>query len=264
MITAGQMKKLAREALAGEDFAEELFLPHTDAVRKVTFASHAKVEGTPEWAEMVQQAKEKIAHARKKGYEPAYSAQEYVFALLSLEAAQQYVADSQASLLRLHGDVRSTLSLALAGELHSTMREEGTRGRKLAVYDICAHLLPILSQHPSSSVFYEGGVAPYGYGLQETLGVDEDISAVSKEGARERARALRELTGAHYVLIETGAAPQDRVRLSGKKPQTFVCTLVGDTERIYHKEIDTSLRQSFDAQAAELMFHALVDMYRGE
>lgn len=117
---------------------------------------------------------------------------------------------------------------------------------------------------PGSSSYFEVGLVPYGKGARLHVGEQQGTgsSVVTPAAAEQSAKNLQQTFGVHYALAETSAAPRLDVPKSARKPEVYLCGLVGSS--VQHEEkhtIDTPFRAVFNARTRELMYGMLRRMY---
>lgn len=151
--------------------------------------------------------------------------------------------------------------------LSEKLRKQHEVGKKLAVVETSARLSPCLT-FVGSSNYLESMMVPYGKKARRALGEKQVQSLVSSEAVEESVRNAQRLFGVDYVLAETSAAPRDEVPKSKRKPEVYLCALMGGNTKIMtldttHQVIDTPFREEFNCRVRESMYFALKKMYGG-
>ena len=257
---------LIRSEEAG--LATWLFLPHRLNLTADVEAKRQDLQVSGGWDLELQKATRDLeAWKQQSGREQSYTAESLAEARLIREMANVYEDIHSFPLNR--GD---TDHLALIREdmkqsrFRKILMAEGKGFKKLGLVELSARLLPALT-FPGSSAYFEAGVLPYGMLSREAIGEDPKVSVksfISAAVAEESAANLQRQFKVHYALAETSAAPRNDIPKSGKKPEIYICGLVGDTKLTQHQVIDTPFREEFNATARELMYIMLKKMYGAE
>jgi len=251
--------------LIGKDdagLAEELFSEHRTRLIANTAAKKRWMEDFGEWSAEVEKAAADLQTWREQsGKEQVYTPDSLVEARLRREMANAYEGNHSFPLNRSDTDHLALIREDMKqGGLAKILMKGGEEANKLGLVELSARLLPALT-FSGSSIYFEGGIVPYGKEFRIVIGEAPSKSFVSAAVAEESARNLQRQLGVHYALAETSAAPRSDVPKSGKKPEIYICGLVGDTTYAQHHIVDTPFREEFNAVARELMYELLKRMY---
>ncbi len=234
--------------------ADDVFKEHRDRLNELT--ELISLEGY-----MSEAVRDIEIWEKRSGMKPTYTANELAQARRERNAANDYQNDQFFELQLLDGEHLACISNVVYRNLSHFIMEKNEFDKKLGVVELSARLMPALT-FPGSSKYFEVGIIPYGKDSRKAIGEKPLNSFVSSKVAKESATNLARTFGVHYALAETSSAPREDVPKSGKKPEVYICGVVGN-EVLFeqHHLIDTPFRAEFNSNVRELMYLALTKMY---
>ncbi len=215
-----------------------------------------------EWDQKVQEAESILDEWSQSGRKQNYTSEELADALFSRKLANLYEEANRFELNIADASHQAEVSeYILSSHLNEKLINEGKEGRKLGLLELSARLMPVLT-FPGSSSYFEVGVVPYSKESREILGENVQRSFVNQRVALGSATNMAKKFKSHYSLAETSAAPRPDVPKSGRKPELYICGIVGDEVKLNESyEVDTPFRSEFNAIVRKHMYGALKRIY---